>query len=472
MDWIKLKQELKEKLGITYLLPHQELVVTHIAANEEKGKETRLLAILPTGSGKSICFLSPMVFIKGIVLCVYPLLSLMADQERRMKEMNIPVITLKGGMDRNEKEEILKALLLDKYKVIITNIEMTLSLINNTAYSPLWKKITTVVIDEVHTAVTWGDTFRPSYKELPQIIEKIKPRHILAFTATLDDKMLQTILNRVFLGEKPYIVKASSDRNNIFYHSVHTLKVEADLIRLLRHKEYMPSVVFCPSREETERIAYYLTRHGIKSIFYHAGLDKERRKEIEDKFSHSKQYVLSATNAYGMGVDKKDIRSVIHIYLPQKADEFLQEAGRCGRDGEEAHSFVLWKSTDKSGLKDVFSSGKCIRTALLRKMGEETEHEDCGLCSSCTNDGFVPTGEKEILKETNRHIFRTRKGVIKRLKKKTLFNPFPKLSTWSEKEINGGINEMVSSNYLKAKGEYIVLTKGGKKRLLQLSTWS
>ena len=105
-------------------------------------------------------------------------------------------------------------------------------------------------------------------------------------------------------------------------------------------------------------------------------------------------------------------------------------------------------------------------------MGEETEHEDCGLCSSCTNDGFVPTGEKEILKETNRHIFRTRKGVIKRLKKKTLFNPFPKLSTWSEKEINGGINEMVSSNYLKAKGEYIVLTKGGKKRLLQLSTWS
>ena len=470
MDWIKLKKELKDKLGITYLLPHQELVVTHIAVNEENNKETKLLAVLPTGSGKSICFLAPLIFIKGVVLCIYPLLSLMADQERRMKAMNIPAATLKGGMDRNEKEKIIEALIKGKYKVLITNIEMLLSLIKHPRYAPLWKMISTIVIDEVHTTVTWGDTFRPSYKELPEVIKKINPRHILAFTATLDDTMYATIQDRVFLGEKPYIVKASSDRNNIFYHSVHTLKMEDDLLRLLRNKAYRPSVVFCPSREETERIAFFLCKHGIKCLFYHAGLDKERRKAIEDKFSYSTQYVLSATNAYGMGVDKKDIRSVIHIYLPQKADEFLQESGRCGRDGEEAHSFVLWKSTEQSELKDIFSSGKCIRNALLKKMGEETEHDECGLCSACTSDGFVPSGEKEILKETNRHIFRTRKNVIKRLKKKSLFNPFPSLCTWSEKEIERGIDEMVSSFDIKIKGDIMVLTKRGKKRLLQLQT--
>lgn len=470
MDWTKLKKEIKEKLGITYLLPHQELVVTHIAANEENNKETRLLAVLPTGSGKSICFLAPLTFIKGVVLCIYPLLSLMADQERRMKEMSIPAVTLKGGMDRNAKEKIIDTLIEGKYKVLITNIEMLLSLINNPRYTILWKKISTIVIDEVHTTVTWGDTFRPSYKELPKVIKKINPRHILAFTATLDETMYATIQERVFLGEKPYIVKASSDRNNIFYHSVHTLKMEDDLLRLLRNKAYRPSVVFCPSREETERIAFYLTKHGIKCLFYHAGLDKDKRKEIEDKFSHSTQYVLSATNAYGMGVDKKNIRSVIHTYLPQKADEFLQEAGRCGRDGDEAHSFVLWRSTEQSELKNIFSSGKCIRNALLVKMGEETEHEECGLCSACTSDGFVPSGEKEILKEANRHIFRTRKNMIKRLRKKSIINPFPPLGTWSEKEIDRGIDEMVYSLYIKTKGDITVLTKIGKKRLLQLQT--
>ena len=200
MDWTKLKKEIKEKLGITYLLPHQELVVTHIAANEENNKETRLLAVLPTGSGKSICFLAPLTFIKGVVLCIYPLLSLMADQERRMKEMSIPAVTLKGGMDRNAKEKIIDALIEGKYKVLITNIEMILSLINNPRYTILWKKISTIVIDEVHTTVTWGDTFRPSYKELPKVIKKINPRHILAFTATLDETMYATIQERVFLG--------------------------------------------------------------------------------------------------------------------------------------------------------------------------------------------------------------------------------------------------------------------------------
>lgn len=470
MDQIQLKNELKEKLGITYLLPHQELIITKIVMNEESNKETRLLAVLPTGSGKSICFMAPLIFIKGIVICIYPLLSLMSDQERRMKEMKISAVTLKGGIEIRERERIIQDLLRGEYKVIITNMETLLFLSKNPRYGMLWKTVSTIVIDEVHTAVSWGDTFRPSYKELPFVLKTINPQHILAFTATLDDKMLNTILERVFNNNRPYIVKASADRNNIFYHSIHTLKMEDDLLRIVKKKELRPSVVFCGQRKETERIALYLLEHGIKCFFYHAGLDKEQRKTIEDEFSHSPSSVLCATSAYGLGVDKKNIRSVIHISLPQEADEFLQEAGRGGRDGEEAHSFVLWKNKEKGKLKDVFASGRCIRNALLEKMGEEIEHDGCGLCSACSPDFFVPHGEKEILKEMNKHIFRTRKSVIKHLTSQSLFNPFPLLSKWSKKEINEGIKEMEAEGFIKEKGNALFLTKEGKKRLLQLST--
>ena len=470
MDQIELKKDMKEKLGITYLLPHQELVINHIAINEEKNKETRLLAVLPTGSGKSICFMAPLIFIQGIMIIIYPLLSLMSDQEKRMKKMNITTLTLKGGMDREEREEKIAALIRGEYKVLITNMEMLLVLVKSKRYEELWKRTSTLVLDEVHTAVSWGDTFRPSYKELPKVLEAIKPRHILAFTATLDDKMYLSIVNRVFFGAKPYLVKASADRSNIFYHSIHTLKMEEDLIRILKNKELRPAVVFCPSRRETERISLLLTRHLIGSLFYHGGMDKERRKTIEDKFYQSSSGVMVCTNAYGMGVSKNNIRCVIHTSSPKKTDEFLQEAGRAGRDGFEAHSFVLWQSDDKGSLKDVFSSGKCIRNGLLVKMGEEPEHEECAACSSCVPDGFVSFGEKEILREINRHLIRRRKSVINRLRRQSLLNPFPPLSKWSKRETEKAIKELIYSNYIKEKGKYLTLTKSGKKRLLQLPT--
>ena len=470
MDQMKLKKELRDKLGITYLLPHQELVVTHIAMNEENKKETRLLAVLPTGSGKSICFMAPLIFIEGIVICIYPLLSLMADQEKRMKGMNIPTLTLKGGMAREERERKIEALINGEYKVLITNMEMLIYLMSKPEYKELWEKTSTVVIDEVHTTVSWGDTFRPSYKELPSLLSLIKPRHILAFTATMEDKIYPTIVQRVFLGSTPYIVKASSDRNNIYYHSIHSLKIEDDLVQILIRKEYRPAVIFCRSREDTERVAFFLTSKAMRCLFYHAGLDKEKRKQIEEEFFLSNDGVLAATTAYGMGVDKKNIRSVIHIYLPQKADEFLQEAGRAGRDGEEAHSFVLWKQREEGKLKSVFSSGECIRNALLKIMGEETEHDECGRCSACVSDNFVPSGEIAILKEMNRHLLRRRKSVIKRLMRKSLFNPFPKLHKWTVKEVEESLRELEASGYINTKLRFLVLSKMGKKRLLQLQS--
>lgn len=244
--------------------------------------------------------------------------------------------------------------------------------------------------------------------------------------------------------------------------------MEYDLLKIVKTKKLRPAVVFAKTRLETERLSSLLMEHGIKSFFYHAGLDKEERKIIEDTFSASSDSVLVATNAYGMGVDKKDIRSVIHTYLPSSAEDFLQESGRGGRDGSEAHSFVLWKEKEEGELKKIFSGGGCIRNGLLRKMGEETENDKCVGCSFCITSSFIPSGEDEILKEMARHPFRRKKGVIKRLRTPTITNPLPPLRKWTNKEVEDAIEEEVISGNVKSKGRILRLTKNGKKRLSQL----
>lgn len=468
MEIADIKNTLKEKLGITYLLPHQELIINHIASSELSGKRAKVLACLPTGSGKSICFMAPAVFISGLIICVYPLLSLMADQEKRMKAMGIEAAVMKGGMDRKLRQSTLEEIKSGRIKAVVTNMEMLLYLSGQEENRELWKNVGALVIDEVHIAATWGDTFRPSYKELPKVINTIKPRHILAFTATMDKATCSTIIERVFLGEKPYIVKASSDRTNIFYHSIRSLNKDKDLLELVKKKELRPCVVFCPSRNETERVSKLLLEHGIKSIFYHAGLNKEERKRIEDEFYSSSDLVLAATSAYGVGVDKKNIRATIHIQLPEEAEEFLQEAGRAGRDGREAHSFVLWNNNDRSPLISIYKDKGCIRKGLLALMDEESDEEGCIGCSNCQNEVIRAKGEEEILTLSSRHIMWPKKLLIKRLSQRSFLSIRYALPSWSYRDIIKALDTLKEEGILKEWWKFIYLTRKGNKRLLLL----
>lgn len=453
--------QLNNKLGITYLRPYQELIITHIMENEERNKKTKLLAVLPTSSGKSLCFMAPIALTCGLTICVYPLLSLMKDQERRFKECGIKATIIKGGMDKTKRKELINSLLKNEDQVLITNPEMLSFLLSNGTLRLFINRVKIFVIDEAHTAVTWRD-FRESYKKLGAIIKYLNPQHLLAFTATMDEEIAQGLKTDIFLNEIPYLVKASSDRENIFYHSVKTLSVISDVIKIVSDKKNLPSVVFCASRKKSEEIASTLKKKHFSVQYYHAGLDKSTRESIEEWFYHSTNGILVSTNAYGMGVSKNNIRSVIHTYIPLSAVSFLQESGRGGRDGDRAESYILSLINSSSPLKNIFLGKDCIRLSLLREMNEEICDTGCSMCSNCTQDFYSPYGLKKILRLLYLFPFSKKERI-----ELYCSSFFPLLLPFHLSRINyeKALKVLVEEEYIKEKHGYYRLTDKGKKEL-------
>ncbi|HCY73584.1 MAG TPA: hypothetical protein DHU75_05705, partial [Rikenellaceae bacterium] len=344
---------IKEKFHIGYLRPYQTLIIRHILDNKDDGKSTNILASLPTGSGKSLCFMAPILLTEGITICLYPLLALMSDQANRFISSSIYPVVLRGGMSKKERIDSFRLLKEKKSKVLITNIEMLSFLINSKEIDSIIERIETVVIDEVHTLLEWGESFRPSFLEIDKILQYIKPKNIFAFSATIDKVNGKRIIDKVFNGIKPYIVHSSSDRENIFYHSIRTLSLKRDILNILKDKALCPSVIFCNSREKTEDLALFLRKYKFDAFYYHAKMSNENKKSTEKWFMNSQDGVLVATIAFGMGVDKNNIRSIIHTYIPLKASSFLQESGRAGRDGKLAYAVLLYNDKDISRLNQM-----------------------------------------------------------------------------------------------------------------------
>ena len=457
MDQEKFEDIVREKLGIRYLRPYQTLIIRHILDNEEAGRRTNLIASLPTGSGKTLCFTAPMLFMKGVTVCIYPLVALISDQEKRFLRSGFNPVVLKGGLTRDERQERIRIVKRGDSRLIVTNVEMLLFLIRNGELETLKSSIETVVIDEVHTILEWGESFRPSLLEIGSIIEYLKPKNIFAFSATINREIGRKIISTVFNGEKPYIVHGSADRENIYYHAVRTLSMEHDMLKILSDREMLPSVVFCSSRERTEIWSERLRQKGYDSRFYHAQVDKEKKKETEEWFMSSKDGVLCATIAFGMGVSKDDIRSVIHTFIPPDASSFLQESGRAGRDGLEAHSFILYSSSDKSGLVSVFSGKECIRRLLLERMNEEVENMECLACSHCTEDSYVPAGEAEIIGYMNYWGIMTEKCIARSLTGISLLSHSFSLRSWTRDEVRKAVALLTEEGKLRRLGPYIII---------------
>lgn len=348
------------------------------------------IVLLPTGAGKSLCFLTPAIILSGPTLVLYPLLALMADQKRRMDEGGIQSVVFRGGQSDEERNENFRKL-KNGAKIILANPEV---LQNEELVQKLSEcKISHIAIDEAHVTSEWGDTFRPAYLTLGSIIKKLNVPVITAFTATASPVVLSRISEVLFDGNA-HIVRSDSDRPNIHYEVINTYakKRMAFKLALLRPK---PLIIFCGTRKKSEDMAKELSAYlgDDKVKFYHAGLEKDEKTFVEKWFYPKTDAILCCTCAFGMGVDKKDIHTVIHLEASPTAESYIQEAGRGGRDGSVATAILLWSKLDsikysrfpensrERVLADFAQSSTCRRQILLDALGgEKVACDGCDVC--------------------------------------------------------------------------------------------
>ena len=414
-----VQEVLEKRFGLTYLFPYQRLVIANILAaaqdetshHDEAATLGRQIVILPTGAGKSLCFQLPAALLSRPTLVIYPLLSLLNDQARRISEGGFSVVQLQGGQPARTRRSLLQKLRDGTVDFVITNPE---TLQNRDVFDAMREaQIIHAVIDEAHCISEWGDTFRPVYLEVGNALARLGVPLVTAFTATAGEKVLGRIRETVFGPSGAHLIRGNPDRENIHYSVIPCLSRPHAVARLFGgtgSSVQLPAIVFCRTRAET---MMYAARVGSvlgmdRALYYHAGLERDEKVRIENRFFSSADGVLCATCAYGMGVDKPNIRTVIHTYLPETAEAFLQESGRAGRDRNQAISIVLSDPREARRYREataptvvqqmVFGSG-CRRDPLLRAMGTEPEScTGCDRCDPATGDGSrLGPGESETV---------------------------------------------------------------------------
>lgn len=343
MDKTALTAVLKEKFGFDSFKPGQAEVLEALTA----GKNT--LAMLPTGGGKSLIYQMMGNMRDGLVIIVTPLLSLMQDQVARLNYAGEPkVVALNSTLPQNARRTILRS--LDQYKFLFVSPEMLGQTVVQSALRKV--KINLLVVDEAHTIVSWGPDFRPDYLALPQVHKKLGQPQLLLLTATATPKMMTDITVPFGLPESDwFIYRQSVDRPNIYLHT-ETLANEgqkrerlADLVRQLQG----PGIVYFSSRKLATSMADWLAENtGRRVAAYHAGLDTMSRYRIQQQFMLGQIDVIAATSAFGMGIDKDNVRYVIHYHLSNDLANYLQEIGRAGRDGEQSAAILLYVPGDEN----------------------------------------------------------------------------------------------------------------------------
>ncbi|MBQ3650086.1 MAG: ATP-dependent DNA helicase RecQ [Treponema sp.] len=357
----------------------------------------RQIVLLPTGAGKSLCFLTPALLLKGPTLVIYPLLALMADQKRRMDSGGIESVIFRGGQSPQEREENF-AKIKKGAKIIIANPEV---LQNKSIVKELAAcKIQHIAIDEAHCVSEWGDSFRPAYLTLGKIIEELDCKTVTAFTATASPQVLDRV-SQVLFGGQSHIVRSDADRSNIRYNVIYAAAKKRLAFRLAV-TEQKPLLIFCGTRAKSEDMARELALYmGCDKVkFYHAGLEKAEKTATEEWFFNKSDAVLCCTCAYGMGVDKKDIKTVIHLESPPTAESYLQESGRIARDGSIGKAILLWNYADHKKFSAypknsreykmlLFAeSSTCRRQVLLDALG--AEQAVCSGCDVCERGEKAP----------------------------------------------------------------------------------
>lgn len=401
-----LLHEARTRFGTITLYPYQRLVAgTILDACRGEGEHARnLVAVLPTGGGKSLCFQLPAAILDPPTLIVYPLLSLIGDQHRRMEEAGLAVAVLRGGQTREERRIIIDQCRRRRLDAVLASPEVLDSSFGREAISSC--EFGLAVVDEAHCVIEWGKTFRSSYLELGTLLEPVPV--VVAFTATASQATLEGLYETLFLGQHVHRIIAHPDRAELRYTVLPVSSMLRSIESGFRNARYcaepdpfmvfssgdsflLPAIVFCRTRGETERIARHIHAHtGVKNVrYYHAGLPGEERTAIEQWFFHANEAVLCATCAYGMGVDKSNVRTVIHTQPPSTIEAYVQEAGRGGRDKKASCAILMLPRAvdgvptriDDARLEVLVSGDRCRRACILEAFGAMSE--GCAGCDYC-----------------------------------------------------------------------------------------
>ena len=420
---MNINQTLKQYFGYDSLRTGQEELINGILAGHD------VLGIMPTGAGKSLCYQLPALMLKGITLVISPLISLMSDQVKALNQAGVHAAYINSSLTENQIGMALSYASQGRYKIIYVAPER----LNTPRFLDFAcnADISMLTVDEAHCISQWGQDFRPSYLEIAGFLTRLPRRPIVsAFTATATERVKNDIVASLGLNN-PVTMMTGFDRPNLFFRVV-TRKggsqKDNSIINYVKKHEDESGIIYCATKKNVDKLYTLLNEQGISAGRYHAGLSNDERKQNQEDFTYDRIRVMVATNAFGMGIDKSNVRYVLHYNMPQSLEYYYQEAGRAGRDGEEAECVLFFSKQDiminkfllqnKASAGDVASdmqktandqrklqqminyceTDKCLREFILSYFGDTTP---C-ICNKCSNCVVVEDEEEETYVETGK----------------------------------------------------------------------
>ena len=488
-DFSKLQKQLLENLqrfwGYKVFRPLQDMAVRTVIEKRDS------LVIMPTGGGKSLCYQLPIMSMPGFAVVVSPLISLMKDQVDSLVEAGIPAAKIDSTQTWPEQKEILAYLAGGHIKILYVSPERLCS--DGFLAFLREQPVTFIAIDEAHCVSMWGHDFRPEYRKLGELREYFPDIAIHAFTATATEQVSGDIVRQLNL-KKTEIIKGCFDRPNLNYKVQRRSSMMAQVQEVLERHKNESGVIYCIRRKEVESLCKKLNKLGYRAEPYHAGMDDSKRKRSQDRFISDRVDIIVATIAFGMGIDKSNVRFVIHTGMPKSIENYQQESGRAGRDGLEAECVLLYSGSDyhlwktimsdlegqprkisMSKLSDIYrfcTTPGCRHKSLLNYFGQSYEAVSCNACDMCLEGGDIMENSLILSQKILSSVARLKNSfgaeynslVLKGSSDKRIvenghdkLSTFSLLSQYSKETILEWIEQLSGQGYINRDGEFAQL---------------